>query len=240
LIDYIPHAFAVVWATPGAGEAQMASTTRENFREAVQSTTPRRLPEEFVDRMYDDYDRATRCAALRYYRSAGENLNRGREQAAVLRARSRPALVIWGEKDPFIPPEHAERQREAFPDARVEIFSDSGHWPLVDNADRTHDLVVPFLRPSFTVARPGAPVGARMAVRVRSQSVLPALRVRARLRLVRGGRASGVVGITPRPVDVSGSRTLTLRLRGRPRPGTYELVVRARALATQRLRFDVR
>nr|MDQ3933292.1 alpha/beta hydrolase [Actinomycetota bacterium] len=182
LIDYVPHALAVIWATPGAGEAQMASTTRENFREVIQSTTPRRLPEEFVDRMYDDYDRPTRCAALRYYRSAGENLNAGREQAAVLRQRSRPALVIWGEQDPYIPPEQAERQREAFPDARVEIFPDSGHWPFIDNAERTRDLVVPFLRPSLTVARPGAPARSRMAVRVRSQGVLPALRVRARLR----------------------------------------------------------
>ena len=150
------------------------------------------------------------------------------------------ALVIWGERDPFIPPEHAERQREAFPDARVEIFPDSGHWPFVDNAERTRALVVPFLRPSFTVARPGAPAGLRMAVRVRSSSVLPALRVRARLRRVRGGRAAGVVGITPGPVDVAGRRTLTLRLRRPLRAEPYELVVRARGLATRRLRLDLR
>jgi hypothetical protein len=49
-----------------------------------------------------------------------------------------------------------------------------------------------------------------------------------------------VVGITRGPVDVSGSRKLTLRLRSRLRPGPYELVVRARGLATQRLRLDVR
>lgn len=79
-----------------------------------------------------------------------------------------------------------------------------------------------------------------MTVRVRSNSVLPALRVRARLRRVRGGRASGVVGITPGPVDVSGSRTLSLRIRRPLRPGPYELVVRARGLATQRLRFGLR
>jgi pimeloyl-ACP methyl ester carboxylesterase len=240
LIDYVPHPFAVTWATPGAGEAHMASTTRESFRELIQTTTPRRLPEEFVDRMYDDYDRPTRCAVLRYYRSASENLNIGREQAAALRRRSRPALVIWGEQDPFIPSRHAEDQRQAFPDARVEVFPDSGHWPFVDNAERTRDLVVPFLRPSFTIARPRAAGRARMTVRVRSETMLPALRVRARLRRVRAGRASGVVGITRGPVDVAGRRTLTLRMRGALRPGTYELGVRARGLATQRMRFDVR
>jgi hypothetical protein len=158
----------------------------------------------------------------------------------VLGRRSRPALVIWGEKDIFIPSRHAEDQRQAFPDARIEIFADSGHWPFVDNAERTHDLVVPFLRPRFTVARPGRPAGRRMTVRVVSDGVLPALRMRARLRRVRGGRASGVVGITPGPVDVHGRRTLTLRLRGALRPGPYELVVRARGIATRRLRFELR
>jgi pimeloyl-ACP methyl ester carboxylesterase len=241
LIDYVPHPYAVTWATPGAGEAQMASTTRENFRATIQATGPRPLPEEFVERMYDGYDRATRCAALRYYRSASENLNAGREQAAILRRRSRPALVIWGERDPFIPANpHAERQREAFPDARVEVFPDSGHWPFIDNAERTHDLVVPFLRPRLAVARPGPQAARRMRVRVESSGPLPALRVRARVRPVRGGRASGVVGITPKPVDVSGARTLTLRLGRVLRPGPYELVVRARGLPVQRLRFAVR
>ena len=239
-IDYIPHPFAVAWATPGAGEAQMASTTRENFREVIQTSTPRRLPEDFVDRMYDGYDRATRCAALRYYRSASQNLNQGREHAAVLRELRRPALVIWGDRDIFIPPEHAERQREAFPDARVEVLPNSGHWPFVDSAERTGELVVPFLRPGLGVKRPKRAAGRRMTVRVESRSMLPALRVRARLRSVRGGRASGVVGITPRPVDVAGRRTLTLRLRRSLRPGSYELVVRARGLATQRLRFALR
>jgi hypothetical protein len=70
--------------------------------------------------------------------------------------------------------------------------------------------------------------------------MLPALRVRARLRRVRGGRASGVLGITRGPVDVSGSRALTLRLRAPLRPGLYELVVRARGLPTRRLRFTAR
>ncbi|HEX8645727.1 MAG TPA: alpha/beta hydrolase [Thermoleophilaceae bacterium] len=241
LIDYVPHPYIFVWVTPGAGEAHMASTTRESFRETLQSTSPRRLPEQFVDRMYDDYDRATRCAALRYYRSASQNLNLGREHAAVLRQRRRPALVIWGKQDLFIPVEHAERQREAFPDARVEILPDSGHWTLVDSTERVRELVVPFLRPALAVKGIRLRAGARRAtVSLRSGSALPALRVRARLRSVdRRGRASGVVGISPRPVAVRGSRTLTLRMTRKLRPGTYALVVRARGLATRRSRVTV-
>ena len=240
-IDWVPHPQVFAWATPGAGEAEMAATTRESFREAIQARTPRRLPEPFIDRMYDDYDRATRCAALRFYRSAFENPNRGREQAEVLRRRRIPALAVWGEDDPYVPAEHAERQREAFPDVRVELIPDSGHWPFVDSAARVRELVVPFLRPPLEVARPELAAGrSRVSVRVQSRGVLPALRVRARLRTVdRRGRASGTIGIGRRPVTVRGARVLTFPLTRRLRPGTYEVVVRARGLATRRLRVAV-
>ena len=232
-IDYIPHALAIIWATPIAGEVQMASTTRENFRAALQGSHPR-LPAQFIDRMYDDYERATRCATLRYYRAAFQNPNLGREQAAVLRRRRRPALVVWGERDPFIPPEHAERQREAFPGARVEIFKDSGHWPFIEELARTRGLVVPFLRPRLGVVRPAPRAGQRrLAVQVRVEGVLPAHEVRARLD--RGGLA----GDSGRPLTVSGRRTLVVRLRRPLGAGHYVLTVRARGLPTQRFRLRV-
>jgi pimeloyl-ACP methyl ester carboxylesterase len=161
LIDYVPHPAAVIWATPIAGELNMATTTRDTFRASVQFGNPRPLPAAFVDRMYDDYDRAERCAALRYYRSAGQNLNMGKEQAAVLVKRRRPALVIWGKQDPYVPPEQAQKQRQAFPDARIEIFDDSAHWPFVDNRDRTRALVVPFLDPHRNAHPPPPAAAAR-------------------------------------------------------------------------------
>src|SRR3954454_11244641 len=108
LFDYVPHPLAVAWATPGAGESQVASTTRESFHQAVQYMQPRPLPDAFVDRMYDDYDRPTRCALLRYYRSirdatVPDSNALARRQVAALRLRNLPALVLWGEKDPYIP-----------------------------------------------------------------------------------------------------------------------------------------
>jgi hypothetical protein len=89
LIDYVPHPLAVVWSTRGAGELQMASTTRDNWRASFAQDSPRGFPAGFVDRLYDDYDRATRCAILRYYRSASQSFQTiGRDQAAVLRPRA--------------------------------------------------------------------------------------------------------------------------------------------------------
>jgi pimeloyl-ACP methyl ester carboxylesterase len=39
----------------------------------------------------------------------------------------------------------AERQREVFRDARVEILPESGHWPLADAPDAVAAVVLPWL-----------------------------------------------------------------------------------------------
>ena len=57
-----------------------------------------------------------------------------------------PVLVVWGRHDPYVPVRYAERQREFFPQAQVEILDDSGHWPFADNPARVAKIVVPFLR----------------------------------------------------------------------------------------------
>jgi pimeloyl-ACP methyl ester carboxylesterase len=232
LIDYFPHPRALQWATPGVGETEVATTTRERFRSGVQEGGP--LPDAFVNRLYDDYDRATRCSLLRYYRaSIPADANLGREYAEALRPLNRPALVIWGRNDPFIPVEQAERQRQAFPSARVEIFDESGHWPFVDNPSRTRSLVVPFLRPRLIVGLPQ--VGARrrgVRTPVRVQGVLPAHAVRASLRS-RG--APKRVGRASREFNVLTRRRLpAVRSRRALPPGRYTVTVTARGLPTER------
>jgi pimeloyl-ACP methyl ester carboxylesterase len=63
----------------------------------------------------------------------------------ALRPLDRPTLVIWGRHDPYLPVALAERQREAFPSARVEVLDGSGHWPFADDPQRTERLVLSFL-----------------------------------------------------------------------------------------------
>ncbi|MEA2443169.1 MAG: hypothetical protein QOJ12_461 [Thermoleophilales bacterium] len=243
LIDYVPHPLAVVWSTPGAGEAQMAQTNRQNFRDSLTSANPR-LPLAFIERMYDDYDRATRCAALRYYRSAGQNLNLGREQADVLRQRSRPALVIWGRQDPYIPPEQAEHQREAFPSARIEYFDDASHWSFVEEPDRTRALVTSFLRPRLAVGRARGVAGRRrVRVRVRADGALPVLKLRLRLfRRRTPGEPARLIGSSALVRSLSGQRKLSVRTRRgwRLRRGAYLLRVTALGVPRQRSRVLVR
>jgi len=146
LIGYYGHPAALVWHTPLAGEVQVATTTRQTFTDFLQWNNPRPLPARFINRMYDDWDRGTRCAMLHYYRDVSNPDAMGRSQAAALRKRSRPALVVWGKQDPYVPESLAAKQKQAFPRAEIHVLPGDGHWPFVDEPRRVRDLVIPFLR----------------------------------------------------------------------------------------------
>jgi pimeloyl-ACP methyl ester carboxylesterase len=146
LLDYRWHYLARIWRTPIAGEVFQATTTRSGFHTALRHGNPRGLPRAFVDRMYDDVDAATTRAILSLYRATNDPAGVGRRHADALAPLDRPALVVWGEHDPYIPVAIAQRQREAFPSAEIEILPDSGHWPFADDPDAVGRLVEPFLR----------------------------------------------------------------------------------------------
>jgi pimeloyl-ACP methyl ester carboxylesterase len=66
--------------------------------------------------------------------------------AAHFATLDRPALVVWGAGDPFVPVRRAEQQRKAFPRAEVVLLDGSSHWPFLDDPDGVAAAVVPFLR----------------------------------------------------------------------------------------------
>lgn len=144
LVDYSWHLMARLWRTPVLGEVVMATATRPHFRALLRIGNPRGLPADFVDGMYDDFDAGTRRAVLRLYRATAPGAMGS--AVAELHRLDRPALVVWGAEDPYIPVEQAERQRLSFPSAEVHLLEDSGHWPFADNPDRVRDLVVAFIR----------------------------------------------------------------------------------------------
>jgi len=110
-----------------------SSLTMHWALEGARRGNRRALPQPFLDRMYDDFDRATRAAVLRLYRSVDDVAKAGERRARALRPLDRPALVLWGRHDPYLRVAHAERQREAFPRAEVRVLEHSGHWPFVDD-----------------------------------------------------------------------------------------------------------
>lgn len=148
LPDYHWHYLARIWRAPGLGELFQFSATRSAFGLLLKHGNPRGLSKEFVDRMFRDYDAGTRRAVLRLYRATPEAFIHAfaAQLAATFAPLDIPALVIWGERDPYLPVALAERQREAFPSADVQILGDSGHWPFADNPTAVLERLLPFLR----------------------------------------------------------------------------------------------
>jgi pimeloyl-ACP methyl ester carboxylesterase len=146
LLGYRWHTLARIWRTPILGELFNGMTTRPAFRFLIQRSNKRPLPREFVDRMYDEFDRGTKRAVLDLYRATNDPAGLAARSAPRLRELDRPALVIWGKHDPYLGVELVERQREAFPRAETVVLDESGHWAFADDPERVADAVLPFLR----------------------------------------------------------------------------------------------
>jgi pimeloyl-ACP methyl ester carboxylesterase len=56
-----------------------------------------------------------------------------------------PTLIVWGAQDRIIPVEHANIASRALPGARLEIFTNSGHFPHHDEPGRFASVVKHFL-----------------------------------------------------------------------------------------------
>jgi len=56
-----------------------------------------------------------------------------------------PALVVWGDRDGVIPPQHGRRAHAALPASRLEVFAGAGHFPHHDDPDRFVALVRDFV-----------------------------------------------------------------------------------------------
>jgi pimeloyl-ACP methyl ester carboxylesterase len=156
LLGYRWHRIARIWRTPVLGELLMLAITRRAFVRALTSAKPRGLPRPFVERMYAHYDRHTRRAILRLYRATDPSRSAG-TLAAALRAIDPPALVIWGQHDPYLPLALAFRQREVLPRAEVLVLEQSGHWPFIDAEAEVTEALVKFLRRHLGGAAPSAP-----------------------------------------------------------------------------------
>ena len=119
LPGYRWHRLARAWRTRGVGELVMGLTSRWSLRLLSREASPRPgpMPEEFLDEILAHFDPGTQRAILRLYRSAPpEVLARAGERLGSLRC---PALVVWGDRDPYIPPAFADAYAQALPDARV-------------------------------------------------------------------------------------------------------------------------
>ncbi len=138
------HVYARIWRTPLLGEMFMATSARASYVWLLRRANSR-LSREQANELYDRARPwATKRAILHLYRSTPPDSLGAR--AEPLRKLDRPALVVWGADDAYVPREMADRQRRSFPSARIELLEGFGHWCFLEDPERIASLVVPFLR----------------------------------------------------------------------------------------------
>jgi pimeloyl-ACP methyl ester carboxylesterase len=67
---------------------------------------------------------------------------------------SRPAMLVWGERDRIVPAAHVDAARQELPASRVEMFTRSGHFPHLDEPDRFARVLGEFMAQSVHRAAP--------------------------------------------------------------------------------------
>ncbi len=144
LAGYRWHRVARAWRTRGLGELLMGATSRATLKLVTREATPRRgaMPDAFLDSASAHFDQGTQRAILRLYRSSPEE--KLARAGARLHNLTCPALVAWGDRDPYIAPRFAEAFAAVLPDAEVAHFPAAGHWPWLDDPQAL-DRVVGFL-----------------------------------------------------------------------------------------------
>lgn len=141
------HRLARLWRAPLRGELAMALTRRRQFERGLTAGGEVPLPEEFVERLWSDFDWRTRRAVLRLYRATDLPWPSSEEWVRTLSQLDPPALLVFGERDPAVPADpHIRHLRRAFPNAEVARLPRSGHFPFADDPEGTAAAVVPFLR----------------------------------------------------------------------------------------------
>jgi pimeloyl-ACP methyl ester carboxylesterase len=136
LPGYRWHPLARLWRTPGIGEVAIGLATSR-------ALARRSLPPTIVEQAWPHFDQGTQRAILRLYRASPEDalaragLDLGRIDC--------PALVVWGDRDRYIPSHFAEAYADALgSEAEVSHLSDAGHWPWLDRPD-VIDRITAFL-----------------------------------------------------------------------------------------------
>jgi pimeloyl-ACP methyl ester carboxylesterase len=144
VIDAVPflpgyqwHRAAGLWRTPLLGELAMGLTFKRVMSRAG-------VPDALIDRAYERFDHGTQRAILKLYRSAPpQTLEAAGARLAEIRA---PALVVWGDRDEYLPTKFAELYAERLGgETRVEIAEGAGHWPWVERPELV-ETVTGFLR----------------------------------------------------------------------------------------------
>lgn len=142
LPGYAWHRIARVWRTPVAGELAMGFTTRFTLKRALRAATaaPGTMPGDFVDSVLRHFDHGTQRAILKLHRSTppARLAAAGRELGRI-RA---PSLLLFGERDPYIPARFGAQYAKALGgEPELRVVANAGHWSWIDRPELVDEAV---------------------------------------------------------------------------------------------------
>lgn len=144
LPGYRWHWIAQLWRRKPVGEVLNKRVTKGSLALLLRQATGNRepMPSSFVEMIWEHWDAGTQAAVLALYRHADpEDLARAGSDLGKLAC---PSLVVWGDRDPYLPTRFAEAYANTLAAATLEVVPAAGHWPWIDDA-RVIDRVLRFL-----------------------------------------------------------------------------------------------
>ncbi len=113
------------------------------FRQNLQQVygDPAKVKEEDVDRFFDLMVReGNRTATMERLRQRGKDLQDS------IRFIQTATLILWGEKDTWIPVANAHRFHDAIKGSQLHIFTDAGHVPMEEIPEKSVQTALDFLQ----------------------------------------------------------------------------------------------
>ena len=135
------HGMADALRTPGQGEQLVDGLDRDGFAAMLRSVSP-----NLDDRSIDEYFKAygseeRRRGQLEMYRSGEFSELKDYDLSTV----GAPALLLWGEDDPFAPVAGAHRFARELPDTELVVVEGAKHFVYDEEPQRCSAAVVSFL-----------------------------------------------------------------------------------------------
>jgi pimeloyl-ACP methyl ester carboxylesterase len=137
--------------TEGQGEELVDGMTEEGFAAMLGQLSPGIAAEDAREYFKAFGDEPRRRGQLELYRSG--DFGQLAAYEGCLARLGVPALLLWGENDPFAPLAAARRFQAEIPGAELEVLEGAGHFLVDDAPARYAEQLVGFL----TRVRPGTP-----------------------------------------------------------------------------------
>jgi haloalkane dehalogenase len=139
---------AVTMRTPIQGEALVDSVSRQGFATLLEEASS-----EFDEDALDEYWKAFsseggRRGMLELYRSV--DLDELKPYQSRLAALEVPVLILWGEKDEYIPLDYASRFAREIPGSKLVLLEGVRHFLFDDEPQRCASEVIDFLEQAGT------------------------------------------------------------------------------------------